>query len=239
MIFNYGASDRRARIVRNWAQFILKTLSILLGNALFALGIASFLNADLGMNTWAVLDVGIVGHTSLTLGQSTQLTGLMALLLGWGLGFPPGFATIISVYSMGWFVDAVLLRGLVPQSTDIVVRCLLLLAGIALFGAGTFFYVNPGMGAGPRDSLMMGLIKRLDRPVSHVRLGLELLVLAFGYLLGGPVGIGTVISAMLVGYSIDAAFRLGNYDRNAEHMNLYSLLLYLRGRTPARTRGHG
>ncbi len=231
MLFNYGASERRTRIIRNWAQFFFKTLSILLGNALFALGIASFLNADLGMNTWAVLDVGIVGHTSLTLGQSTQITGLMALLLGWGLGFPPGFATIISVYSMGWFVDSVLLHGLVPQSTDIVVRFLLLMAGIALFGAGTFFYVNPKMGAGPRDSLMMGLINRIDRPVSHVRLGLELLVLALGYLLGGPVGIGTIVSAVLVGHSVDAAFRLGNYDRNAEHMNLYSLLQYLRGKT--------
>lgn len=231
MLFNYGASDRRTRIIRNWAQFLLKTLSILLGNALFALGIASFLNADLGMNTWAVLDVGIVGHTSLTLGQSTQLTGLMALLLGWGLGFPPGFATIISVYSMGWFVDSVLLHGLVPQSTDIVVRFLLLMAGIALFGAGTFFYVNPKMGAGPRDSLMMGLINRIDRPVSHVRLGLELLVLALGYLLGGPVGIGTIVSAVLVGPSVDAAFRLGNYDKNAEHINIYSLLQYLRGKT--------
>jgi uncharacterized membrane protein YczE len=230
MIFNYGASERRARIIRNWAQFLLKTLSILLGNALFALGIASFLNADLGMNTWAVLDVGIVGHTSLTLGQSTQLTGLMALLLGWGLGFTPGFATIISVYSMGWFVDAVLIRGLVPQSTDIVVRSVLLLVGITLFGAGTFFYVNPRMGAGPRDSLMMGLIRRLDRPVSHIRTGLELSVLAVGYLLGGPVGVGTIVSAVLVGYAVDLAFRLGRYDRNAEHLDFHSLLLYLQGK---------
>jgi len=230
MLFNYGASDRRILIIRNWALFLLKTLSILLGNALFALGIASFLHADLGMNTWAVLDVGIVGHTSLTLGQSTQLTGLLALLLGWGLGFPPGFATVISVYSMGWFVDAVLLFGLVPQSADIAVRCALLMAGVALFGAGTFFYVNPRMGAGPRDSLMMGLIRRLDRPVSHVRTGLELSVLAVGYLLGGPVGVGTVVSAVLVGYAVDLAFKLGNYDRAAEHLDLYSLLLYLQGR---------
>jgi uncharacterized membrane protein YczE len=154
----------------------------------------------------------------------------MTLLLGWGLGFPPGFATIISVYSMGWFVDAVLLFGLVPQSADIVVRCALLMVGVALFGAGTFFYVNPRMGAGPRDSLMMGLIRRLDRPVSHVRTGLELSVLAVGYLLGGPVGVGTVVSAVLVGYAVDLAFKLGNYDRAAEHLDLYSLLLYLQGR---------
>ncbi|UCD45464.1 MAG: membrane protein [Candidatus Bathyarchaeota archaeon] len=230
MIFNYGASDRRTRLVHNWAQFLLRTLSILLGNAFFALGIASFLHADLGMNTWAVLDVGIVEHTCLTLGQSTQLTGLAALLLGWGLGFPPGFATVISVYSMGWFVDAVLILGLVPQSADIAVRCALLMAGIALFGAGTYFYVNPRMGAGPRDSLMMGLIRRLGRPVSHVRTGLELSVLAVGYLLGGPVGVGTVVSAMLVGYAVDLAFRLGKYDRDAEHLDLHSILLYLRGR---------
>jgi len=231
-MFDNGAEGNSSRIINRWWRFLLKTLSILFGNALFALGIVSFLHADLGMNTWAVLDVGIMMHTGLTLGQATQLTGLVALLLAWVLGFPPGFATITSVYFMGYFVDLVLLYGLVPRQTNPIEQGVLLLTGIALFGAGTFFYVNPKLGAGPRDSLMMGLLRRLDRPVSHVRLGLELLVLALGYLLGGPVGIGTVISAMLVGYAVEFAFRLGNYDRKAEHLNLYSLLLYLQGREP-------
>ena len=232
-MFDNGAESNWSRITLHWWQFLLKTASILLGNALFAWGIVSFLHADLGMNTWAVLDVGIVMHTGLTLGQATQLTGLIALLLAWVLGFPPGFATIISVYFMGYFVDIVLLYGLIPRQTNPFEQGVLLLTGITLFGAGTFFHVNPKLGAGPRDSLMMGLLRRLDRPVSHVRLGLELLVLALGCLLGGPVGTGTIVSAMLVGYAVEFAFRLGNYDRKAEHLNLYPLLLYLQGREPA------
>jgi uncharacterized membrane protein YczE len=231
-MFDNGEESNRSRIIHHWWRFLLKTLSILLGNALFALGIVSFLHADLGMNTWAVLDVGIVMHTGLTLGQATQLTGAFALLLAWVLGFPPGFATLASVYSMGYFVDVVLLYSLIPWQTSPFEQCVLLLTGIALFGAGTFFHVNPKLGAGPRDSLMMALLRRLNRPVSQVRLGLELLVLAIGYLLGGPVGIGTVVSAMLVGYAVEFAFRLGNYDRKAEHLNLYSLLLYLQGSEP-------
>ena len=231
-MFDYGARSNRSRVIPHWRRFLLKTASILLGNALFALGIVSFLHADLGMNTWAVLDVGIVMHTDLTLGQSTQLTGLIALLLAWILGFPPGFATITSVYFMGYFVDIVLLYGLLPRQANPIEQGALLLTGIALFGAGTFFHVSPKLGAGPRDSLMMGLLQKLDRPVSQIRLGLELLVLTLGYLLGGPVGIGTIISAILVGYAVELAFRLGNYDRKATHLNLYSLLLYLQGREP-------
>ena len=78
-----------------------KTASIILGSFLFAFGVVAMLNADLGMNTWAVLDCGITRHVDLSLGQVSQITGFLALILGWVMGFPPGHATLISIFFMG------------------------------------------------------------------------------------------------------------------------------------------
>ena len=214
-------------LVTRWKTFLQKTLSILLGSILFALGIVAMLNADLGMNTWAVLDVGIQHHIDLTLGQITQLTGFMALGVGWLLGFPPGYATLISIFFMGNAIDQILRLQLLPSPTILATRLLLIVFSAACFGAGSLLYVKPELGAGPRDSLMMGLIKKLSLPVAYIRIGLELVVIAVGYLLGGPVGVGTLLSAVLVGYAVQIAFKLGGYDRDADHMSIPALYRYL------------
>ena len=106
-------------------------------------------------------------------------------------------------------------------------KLLLIVFSAVCFGAGSLFYIKPELGAGPRDSLMMGLILRLDMPVAQIRIGLELIVLAVGYILGGPVGIGTLLSAILVGYAVDIAFRIGNYDREAKHLSIPDLYRFL------------
>jgi len=93
-------------------------------------------------------------------------------------------------------------------------------------------YLNPRLGAGPRDGLMMGLVQRLGRPVYQVRGAIEVTVLVLGYLLGGPVGVGTLITAFTMGYAVQLAFRLGGYDKDARHMDLYGLIRYLRGSEP-------
>jgi len=119
--------------------------------------------------------------------------------------------------------------GVIPQPSGLPMQILVLLGGILVLGAASFLYLNPLLGAGPRDGLMMGLVQKLDRPVSHIRGAIEITVLAIGYFLGGPVGIGTLISAFTVGYSIQLAFRLGGYDRNSQHMDLYTLFKFLIG----------
>lgn len=214
-------------LIGRWKTFLKKTLSIIIGSILFALGVVAMFNADLGMNTWAVLDVGIQKHVDMTLGQITQITGFMALGLGWLLGFPPAYATLISIFFMGNAIDQIIWLKIVPNPTTLIARLLLILFSAACFGLGSLLYVKPELGAGPRDSLMMGLLKRLSLPVAYIRIGLELIVIVVGYTLGGPVGIGTLLSAVLVGYSVDIAFKLGGYDRKADHMSLPALLRFL------------
>ena len=214
-------------LIHRWSALLKKTLSILTGSILFALGVVIMLNADLGMNTWAVLDVGIQNHIDLTLGQITQITGFIALGCGWLLGFPPGYATLISIFFMGNAIDQIISLQIIPHPTEITVRLFMVAFSAACFGAGSLLYVKPELGAGPRDSLMMGLIKRLSLPVAQIRIGLELIIIAIGFLLGGPVGTGTLLSAVLVGYAVDSAFKLGRYNREANHMSIPALYRFL------------
>lgn len=203
--------------------FLLKLPSLFLGLFLFALGVVMNLNSNLGMSPWGVFQVGLSQSTTLTLGQISQIVGFGVLVIGWLMGFPPGFATFMNMYFIGLFIDKIIQFTLIPKPTALISQFLLLLGGIILIGAGSYFYLNPKLGAGPRDGLMMGLVHRTDLPVSVVRGGIEVTVLVFGYFLGGPVGVGTLVTALTIGYSVQLAFKLGGYDKKAEHLNLYQL----------------
>ena len=215
--------------LQNIQSFLLKLPSLFFGLFLFAIGVVMNLNCNLGMGPWGVFQVGLAQFTPLTFGEISQVVGLVVLLLGWALGFPPGFATVMNMYFIGLFIDIIIESEIIPQPTILPIQILLLLGGTLILGAGSFFYLNPLLGAGPRDGLMMGLVQKLDRPVSHIRGAIEITVLVIGYFLGGPVGIGTLISAFTVGYSIQFAFKLGGYDKNARHLDLYALIRYLFG----------
>jgi uncharacterized membrane protein YczE len=201
--------------------------SLYFGLFLFALGVVMILYADLGMSSWGVFQVGVMNIFGLTFGQASQLVGLGVLVLGWALGFPPGFGTVMNMYFIGYFIDLIINWGIVPTFRNTVLQFALMVGGMGVLGMATYLYLNPKLGAGPRDGLMIGLVKKLDRPVGQIRGGIEVTVTVLGYLMGGPVGVGTVITAFATGYFVQMAFKLGNYDRNAKHMDLYDLLKYL------------
>lgn len=188
------------------------------------------LYSGLGMSPWGVFHVGISETSGLTLGQVTQIVGLAVLLLGWALGFPPGFGTVMNMFFVGWFTDRVIEWGLVPKPTDPLEQVMLLLLSVVLIGVGSLFYLRVQLGAGPRDGLMVGLVRRLDKQVWLVRGIIEVVVLVFGYLLGGPVGVGTIVTALTIGYSVQFAFRIGKYEGKSLQMNLWQLYDYLLGK---------
>jgi uncharacterized membrane protein YczE len=188
------------------------------------------LHADLGMSSWGVFQVGVMKVLNLTFGEAAQLVGLGVLILGWLLGFPPGFGTVMNMIFIGYFIDRIIEWGLVPKYDTVGLQFALLIFGMAMIGIASFFYLNPKLGAGPRDGLMIVLVQTLDRPVGQVRGVLEVTVTILGYIMGGPIGVGTIITALTIGYFIQLAFKLGKYDRNAKHMNLYELAIYLTGK---------
>ena len=204
--------------------------SLYFGLFLFALGAVILLNADLGLSAWGVLQIGMMNIIDISFGQTTQVIGLAVLIFGWALGFPPGFGTVSNMLFIGYFIDIIIGWGIVPAYDNLVLQLIQLVVGMAMIGVASYFYLRPKLGAGPRDGLMIGLVQKLDREVSVVRAGIEVSVLVVGIALGGPVGIGTVITAFSTGYFVQLAFKLGKYDRNAKHMNLYELAKYLSGK---------
>lgn len=220
----------REKIVENWVSFLGKMPSLFIGLFLFAAGLVANLNSGLGMSPWGVLTIGLTNHVSLTFGQVSQLVGLVVLAIGWALGFSPGMGTLTNMYFIGLFIDLIMAWGLMPVPDGLVLQFAMLFVSIALIGVGSYFYMRVRLGTGPRDGLMMGLVRRLDYPVAAIRGTLEVTVLAIGWLLGGPVGVGTVINAFTLGLSVQTAFRLGGYDKNTEHTNLLKLFGYLSGK---------
>ena len=215
---------------RNWMAFLRRMPSLLIGLFFFSAGVVSNFYAGLGMMPWGVLNVGLEKMTPLTLGQVSQVVGLAVLVLGWMLGFPPGFGTFANMYLIGVFIDWIIAVGLLPIPMEFLGQFGMLLLSVGVLGVGSLLYMRVGLGAGPRDGLMMGLVKKTGRSVSTIRGAIEVIVLVIGYLMGGPVGIGTVISAVMVGPAVQIAFRFGEFDsKNTEQLNVYDLYRRLRG----------
>jgi uncharacterized membrane protein YczE len=215
----------------NLKDFLGRLPSLLVGLFLFAVGVVANLNSGLGMSPWGVLNVGVSNMTPLTLGQASQVIGIAVIAIGWALGFAPGFGTLMNMYFIGLFIDLIIAWELIPTPTDPMFQYLLLILSVAVLGVGSLFYMGVQLGAGPRDGLMLGLVRRLGRQVAYVRAGIEGTVLVLGYLLGGPVGVGTIVTALTTGYSVQLFFRLGGFDSKSKQLNLYELYQCLSGRS--------
>jgi uncharacterized membrane protein YczE len=155
------------------------------------------IRATLGLNPWDVLHEGLALRTPLSFGLVTAVTGVSVLLLWIPLRQRPGVGTVANVLVIAVAVDAGL--ALIPEAGSVAGRVALLLGGVLLNGVATAAYVGARLGPGPRDGLMTGLAARTGRSVRLVRTGLEVTVLAAGWLLGGTVGVGTVLYALAIG----------------------------------------
>ena len=219
-------SERNSRLV----AILARLPSLLFGLFLFAAGNVANLYSNLGMYPWGVLHVGLVNYLPLTLGQVSQIIGLLVIAVGWLLGIAPGLGTLANMFFVGYFMDQIMAWRLMPVPSGFVWQMASLLLSVVLLGVGSYFYLRVQLGAGPRDGLMIGLVQRLGRSVWIVRCSLESTVLVLGYLLGGPVGIGTVVTALTVGYSVQLAFKIGRFDSRSPQTNLYDLYRILNGK---------
>jgi uncharacterized protein len=178
------------------------------GLLLFALGSACTWKAHVGLGPWECFHLGVSLHAPITQGQASILTGAGVIGLSLFLGVRPGVATICNMIFVGLFFDA--WNTVLPDlgGADLVARLALDVSGVLIIGIGSGLYIRARLGAGPRDSLMLALARRSGRRIAIVRAGVELSALAFGFLLGGPVGAGTLIHALGVGPAVEIGFRL-------------------------------
>ncbi len=158
--------------------------------------------ANAGLGPWDVLHQGISLRLGITMGKIGIGVGLLLLLLWVPLGERPGIGTICNAILIGVVIDISL--PLLPPVTVLPLQLAQMLIGVGLIGVGSGLYLSAGMGAGPRDGVMLGLVRLTGLSIRLVRTGIELAVLLAGWLLGGSVGLGTVAFALAIGPVIQA-----------------------------------
>lgn len=213
-----------------WLKLLLKMPSLFFGFFLFAVAMLLALYSKLGMSPWDVFHMGIVNHSILSLGQTSQIVGFCVIMLSIFLGIIPGIGSIFNMIFIGIFVDLINNIGIFKTPESMLGKILMLISAIIIMGIATYFYLQVELGAGPRDGLMEGLVRKLNKPVWLIRGSIEITVLIIGFFLGGPVGIGTVLLAVAIGPSVQFAFKIGKYDsKKAQHMNLVDLYKNIKG----------
>src|SRR5690606_10537198 len=150
-------------------------------------GVAASLmiRSGLGLGPWEAFHVGISQLTGMTVGTASILVGLLIVLAGLKLGIRPGSGTLANMILIGVFIDLVL--PVAPPAESVLVGFGYYVFGIVFVGLGTGMYISPGLGAGPRDGLLLGVSSRTGRSVRLVRTVIELLVLSGGWLMGATV----------------------------------------------------
>jgi uncharacterized membrane protein YczE len=172
------------------------------GLVLYGASMGLQIRAGLGLDPWDVLHQGVAGRTGLSFGTVVIITGALVLLAWIPLRQRPGVGTVSNVFVIGIAVDATL--AVLPEAGSAPVAVAMLLAGVGLNGVAGGAYIGAGLGPGPRDGLMTGLVRRTGRSVRTVRTAIEVTVLAAGAALGGTVGVGTVVYALSIGPLVHA-----------------------------------
>ncbi len=174
-----------------------RLVQLYLGLVLYGISIAALVLAGLGLMPWDVLHQGLARQLGWSLGTVTIVVGALVLLAWIPLRERPGLGTVSNVVVIGLVLDGVL--AVVEPPSSLAVRIALAVGGVACNAVATAAYVGVRFGPGPRDGLMTGLVRRTGRPVGPVRTSIEVVVVVSGWLLGGTLGVATVVYALAIG----------------------------------------
>jgi uncharacterized protein len=183
-----------------WDLSLPRVLILFFGLAIFGLGDSLFIQANIGNAPWTVLAEGLTLKTNLSIGWATFFISVFVLLLWVPLRERPGFGTLSNIVLIATFIQ--LGTMIFPEVNTLPAGVAYDLIGIALVGFGSALYITCGLGSGPRDGAMTGIHQRTGIRVGRVRMGIEVTVLLAGWSLGGTVGLGTALFALLIGQSV-------------------------------------
>jgi uncharacterized membrane protein YczE len=189
-----------------WDLSTKRVLILFFGLAIFGLGDGLIIQSGLGNAPWSVLAQGISLKSGLSIGTSTLIIGALVLSLWIPLRERPGFGTLSNIIIISLFIE--IGTNIFPKQESIYSGLVFTLVGIAMVGIGSSLYITCGLGPGPRDGAMTGLHQRTGVRVGRVRLGIEVVVSIAGALLGGTLGLGTLLFALLIGQSVAISFGL-------------------------------
>ncbi|WP_338101479.1 hypothetical protein [Microbacterium azadirachtae] len=183
-----------------------RVLQLLVGLVLYGVGDGLMIIAGLGVDPWTVFAQGLSRHTGIGVGWITNIVGVLVLLLWIPLRQKPGLGTLLNVLLVGTAIQATVT--VIPPVHGLLAQVLVLLAGVVVVALASGLYIGAHFGPGPRDGLMTGMNARLGWPIWVSRLSVEVSVLAIGWLLGGTVGVGTVVFALGIGPLVHIALPL-------------------------------
>ena len=206
-------------------------LKILFGLLVFSLGVHLTIRADLGLAPWDCLGMGIAYHTPLNYGLAMTAMGAIILFIDVLLKEKIGFGTIIDALLTGNFVQLFNDLDPFPKTAGMLAGLVIIVAGLALMALGQFFYMSAAQCCGPKDALLVGLGKRLSKlPIGAVQTLLWGMALFIGWLLGGPVGIGTIVSTFGSGLVMQIIYDLIRFEpRNVRHRSVIETVKILKG----------
>jgi uncharacterized membrane protein YczE len=179
------------------------------GFLLYGLALALVVRANLGTGTWLVLEVALADILGIKIGTMTVYMGFAILILALAMRERVGWGTLANILSIGPWLNLAL--DLIPVvNGNLILQIGMFLAGVVIQGIATAVYIGVDAGAGPRDSLMLAVHRVTGVSVRVARSGIEIVVVTIGWILGGPLGLGTVAFALLIGPSVQWAFKLLN-----------------------------
>ena len=184
---------------------------------LFICGLSVVLSiqAQLGLSPWNVFHMGISLLTDVTIGRVSIMVGFVIVIVDAVMKEKIGFGTVINMFLIGTFTDLIMNWNIIPVPGSLVGRVCMMLVSIILNAYGIYLYISNGLGGGPRDSFMLVLLHRTKLKVYSARILMEGTVLIIGWLMGGTVGIGTIIAVLGTGPTLDMMFRLFKFDVGA------------------------
>lgn len=188
------------RAEHRWQLSPIRVFILFVGLAIFGLGDSLLVQGNVGNAPWTVFSQGLTLKTGMSIGWATFVISVFVLLIWIPLNEKPGFGTLSNIVLIATFIE--LGTHIFPKQSSIFTGIFFSLIGIAMVGFGSALYITCGLGPGPRDGAMTGIHYKTGIRVGRVRLGIEVVVLIIGWLMGGTLGIGTALFALLIGQSV-------------------------------------
>lgn len=192
------------------------------GLLLFAFGFYLQLAANIGLSPWTALNQGLANHLPVTFGQASIAVSVIIVVIDLLMKETIGIGTLLDAFLVGWGSDLFISLELVPYQTSFLPGLGVLIVGLAISCVGQWLYMIAALSCGPRDSMLVGLGKRMSKlPIGWVNIILNLAVALVAFLLGGQIGLGTVIALFGTGIIMDLVFKIVRFEpRNVVHEGL-------------------
>lgn len=216
------------------AKYLLRLARLITGLFIYALGVVVQIKAHVGYAPWDVFHTGLASTLGLSLGQVSIGVGMLIVIVDLMLKEKIGLGTFCNMFFIGLFIDLILKLDLIPLSSSPWSGYPMLIFGLFLLSFGLYLYMSSAFGAGPRDTLMVAIHRRLGVSVGLAKAMIEVTVTFLGWRLGGMLGIGTLIAASLIGVVLQFVLRLMRFEpKKVRHETLKDSLLILLGKQRA------